>query len=172
MQKTTTTSTIAVVNQAAGGNRVLNDGLGPSLFSRYTRDAITQAGVKYIMIFEGVNDIGTAATDSASQTAVGDKLIAAFKQIAGDARKAGIRVFGATITPLGTSYGNAGREATRQRVNKWILASGGVYDAVVDFDGILRDPNNAANLASKYNSGDGTFSLPVLNLSEAFRGIC
>lgn len=88
MQKNQLTQ-IGVNNQAAGGNRVLADGLGPSLISRYTRDAITQAGVKYIMIFEGVNDIGSAGTDSGTQTTIGDQLIAAFTTIAADAKKAG-----------------------------------------------------------------------------------
>ena len=80
---------IGVNNQAAGGNRVLADGLGPSLISRYKRDGINQAGVKYIMIFEGVNDIGSAGTDQGTQTNIGNQLISAFTQIAADAKKAG-----------------------------------------------------------------------------------
>ncbi|TVY81081.1 hypothetical protein LSUE1_G003171 [Lachnellula suecica] len=147
MQASPATQNIGVVNEAAGGNCVLSGGLGPPLMTRYTRDGITQQGVKYIMIFEGVNDIGSGASDTS--------LIAAFKQIAADARKAGILVFGATITPLGTSYYSASREAIRQKVNKWIMASGGVYDAAVDFDAIVRDSSNPSQLASKYNSGDG-----------------
>lgn len=145
---------IAIGNQAAGGNRVLQDGLGPSLISRYSRDAITQSGVKYVFIFEGVNDIGTAGADQNSQTTVGNNLIAAFQQIAADCKKAGIAVFAATITPLGQSYGNSIREATRQRINSWIATSG-AFDAVVDFAKILGDPAAQSQLASKYNSGDG-----------------
>jgi len=147
---------IGVNNQAAGGNRVLQDGLGPSLISRYRRDAIQQAGVKYIMIFEGVNDIGTASTDRGTQTRTGDSLIAAFAQIATDARSAGIAVFAATITPFsgpGQSYSNPTREATRQRVNTWILTSG-TFDAVVDFDGIIRDPATPSQIAARYHGGD------------------
>jgi hypothetical protein len=120
MQKNSATSNIGVNNQAAGGNRVLQDGLGPSLISRYTRDGINQEGVKYVMIFEGVNDIGTAGADQSSQTQVGNSLISAFKQIAADARKAGLLVFAATITPFCApsgasqqSYSSATREATR-----------------------------------------------------------
>ncbi|KAH8601758.1 SGNH hydrolase-type esterase domain-containing protein [Bisporella sp. PMI_857] len=155
MQKSSLTN-IGVNNQAAGGNRVLADGLGPSLISRYKRDAITQAGVKYVMIFEGVNDIGTAGTDSGTQTNIGNQLISAFTQIAADAKKAGIAVFAATITPFsgsGQSYSNPTREATRQKVNTWIKTSG-TFDAVVDFDQILRDPSTPSQLASKYNGGD------------------
>lgn len=147
---------IAVDNQAAGGNRVLQDGLGPSLISRYKRDAIQQAGVKYIMIFEGVNDIGTAGTDQNSQTQVGDNLIAAFTQIANDAHAAGIPIFVATITPFsgpGQGYSNPTREATRQKINAWFTSSG-LFDAVVDFDSIVRDPAAPSQLASQYNSGD------------------
>ena len=70
-----------MLNQAAGGNRVLADGLGPNAFSRIDRDVFSQPGVKYMMIFEGVNDIGTAATDETSQQLVGDRLIGAFRQI-------------------------------------------------------------------------------------------
>ncbi|RDL40069.1 SGNH hydrolase [Venustampulla echinocandica] len=148
---------VGVNNQAAGGNAVLTGGLGPTLLTRYTRDGITQAGVKYLCIFEGVNDIGGGGTDSGTQTRIGDSLIAAFKQIAADAKKAGIITIGATITPFGgngQSYSNPTREATRQKVNKWILNSGGVFDATVDFDKAVRDPNQASQLASKYDGGD------------------
>jgi lysophospholipase L1-like esterase len=160
MQKNSATSNIGVNNQAAGGNRVLQDGLGPSLISRYTRDAINQEGVKYVMIFEGVNDIGTAGADQSSQTQVGNSLISAFKQIAADAHKAGLLVFAATITPFCApggasqqSYSSTTREATRQKVNSWISTSG-TFDAVIDFDKIVHDPSAVSQLASKYNSGD------------------
>jgi lysophospholipase L1-like esterase len=151
---------IGVNNQAAGGNRVLQDGLGPSLISRYKRDAIQQAGIRYVMIFEGVNDIGSASTDQGTQTRIGDSLIAAFKQIASDTHAAGIPIFAATITPFCApggasqqSYSDKTREATRQRVNLWITTSG-TFDAVIDFDKILHDPSTPSQLASKFNSGD------------------
>ncbi|KFY05324.1 hypothetical protein O988_00060 [Pseudogymnoascus sp. VKM F-3808] len=147
---------IGVNNQAAGGNRVLQDGLGPSLISRYKRDAIEQEGVKYIMIFEGVNDIGTAGADENSQAQVGDKLISAFTQIANDASAAGIPIFAATITPCsgpGQAYSGAAREATRQKVNAWFTSSG-LFDAVIDFDAIVHDPAEPSQLAQEYNSGD------------------
>ncbi len=92
---------IGVNNQAAGGNCVLNGGLGPTLLSRYKRDAITQQGVKYVMIFQGVNDIGGGGTDSGTQSNIGNQLISAFKQIAAECKAAGIKVFAATITPFG-----------------------------------------------------------------------
>jgi lysophospholipase L1-like esterase len=161
MQKNAATSNIGVNNEAAGGNCVLSGGLGPTLLSRYTRDSITQEGVKYVMIFEGVNDIGGAGADQSTQTRIGDSLISAFKQIAADAHKAGLLVFAATITPFSApgfstakqSYSSSVREATRQKVNTWIMTSG-TFDAVIDFDKIVHDPSAVSQLASKYNSGD------------------
>jgi lysophospholipase L1-like esterase len=157
MQKNGITN-VGVNNQAAGGNTVLTGGLGPTLLTRYTRDAINQQGVKYVMIFEGVNDIGGGGTDQGTQTQIGDRLIAAFKQIAADCKKAGITVFAATITPFSSpgsqqSYSNPVREATRQKVNNWILTSG-TFDAVVDFDKILHNPSTVSQLAPNYNGGD------------------
>ncbi|CAA7260539.1 unnamed protein product [Cyclocybe aegerita] len=151
---------IAVCNQAAGGNRVLADGLGPSLLSRYKRDALDQPGVKWILIFEGVNDLGTGAANSDTQTQIANRLIAAFEQIAADAKAKGVKVFGATITafsaPGGASqqgYSDPTREAARQTVNNWILTSG-TYDAVIDFDKFLRDPSTPSQLAQQYHGGD------------------
>ena len=155
MQKAGITN-IGVNNQAAGGNCVLNGGLGPTLLSRYKRDAITQQGVKYVMIFEGVNDIGGGGTDSGTQNNIGNQLISAFKQIAADCKAAGIKVFAATITPFGgsgQSYSNPTREQTRQKVNEWILTSGS-FDAVVDFSKLVENPSTKGQLASKFDGGD------------------
>lgn len=155
MQKNPSTANIAVVNQAAGGNRILADGLGPNALGRIERDVLSQSGVKFAMIFEGVNDIGTAATDVASQTTVGDQVILAFQQIISRVHTFGIPIFGATITPFGgNAYDDPNREKTRQRVNTWIRTSG-KFDHVFDFDAILRNPSNASQLNPSFNSGDG-----------------
>jgi lysophospholipase L1-like esterase len=155
--QTSNITNIGIGNQAAGGNRVLADGLGPSLISRYTRDAITQPGTKWVMVFEGVNDIGSAGTSSQVQQQIGDQLIRAFTQIAGDAKKAGLITIGATITPFsgsGQSYSDPTREKTRQRVNQWIQTSG-TFDHVVDFAKVVANPNTPSQLDSKYDgSGD------------------
>ncbi|KAL1968399.1 hypothetical protein VTN77DRAFT_1928 [Rasamsonia byssochlamydoides] len=163
MQQNPSTASIAVLNQAAGGNRILQDGLGPNVISRVDRDILAQSGVRYAMIFEGVNDIGEAAPDPASQQAIGDSLIWAYRQIAARIHAQGIPFFAATITPFGTPpgsnasdiqpYSNPVREQTRQRINNWIRTSG-VFDAVIDFDKILRDPGNPSVLAPQYDSGD------------------
>ncbi|KAL2132112.1 hypothetical protein VTI74DRAFT_4201 [Chaetomium olivicolor] len=147
---------IAVVNQAAGGNTVLSGGLGPTLLSRYKRDALQVAGVKYVMIFEGVNDIGSGETDSGSQNGIGSRLQQAFEQIVKDCKAAGLRTIGGTITPFGgngQSYSNPTREQTRVKVNEWILRSG-VFDKTVDFAGMVGDPAVKSQLAAKYDGGD------------------
>ncbi|KAK4147690.1 SGNH hydrolase-type esterase domain-containing protein [Dichotomopilus funicola] len=148
--------TISVGNMAAGGNRILADGLGPNALGRVERDVLAHNGVRYAIVYEGVNDIGTAATDEASQKLVGDRVLTALDQIVSRLHGAGIAVFGATITPMsgpGQVYGDPVREKQRQRVNDWIRHSGR-FDAVVDFDKVVRDPKNATQLAEEYNSGD------------------
>ncbi|GAB1314559.1 hypothetical protein MFIFM68171_04769 [Madurella fahalii] len=147
---------IGVNNQAAGGNAVLQGGLGPTLLTRYRRDALETAGVKYVMIFEGVNDIGGGPTDGGSQTNLGNRLQQAFQQIARDCHAAGIKTIGATITQFsgsGQSYSNPTRDQTRVRVNQWILTSG-TFNATVDFATIVGDPNRPSQLASRYDGGD------------------
>jgi len=158
MQGNTSTANIAVLNQAAGGNRILADGLGPNALGRIDRDVLSHSGVAYAMIFEGVNDIGVADTSVATQQSIGTTLIEAFEQIATRVHALGIPMFAATITPFcGNSsiqpYSDLEREKTRQRVNTWIRSSG-TFDAVIDFDAILRDPKNASQLNPLYNSGD------------------
>ncbi|KAF8159147.1 extracellular GDSL-like lipase/acylhydrolase [Crassisporium funariophilum] len=159
MQQNSATSNIAVVNQAAGGNRILNDGLGPNALGRIDRDVLSQSGIKYAMIFEGVNDIGTAPATVADQQLVGDRLIQAFKQIIARVHTFQIPIFAATITPFSAPnstiqpYSDPRREATRQRINTFIRTSG-LFDAVVDFDAILKDPRIPSQLNPTFNSGD------------------
>ncbi|KAL1879926.1 hypothetical protein VTK73DRAFT_6622 [Phialemonium thermophilum] len=150
---------IAVINEAAGGNRVLYDGLGPNALGRIDRDVLSgPAGARYALVYEGVNDIGTCSTDPEAQRSMADRLIAAFDQIATRLHRAGIPAFGATITPFCGDpsvqpYSNPVREAQRQRVNEWIRSSGR-FDAVVDFDAAVRDPRNASQLNPEFDSGD------------------
>ncbi|OJD36925.1 extracellular gdsl-like lipase acylhydrolase [Diplodia corticola] len=153
---------IAIANQAAGGNRVLADGLGPNALGRFDRDVLAQPGVAYALLFEGVNDIGSAADEAGAQRAVGDALIAAYKQFALRARAAGLPLFGATITPFNAPgfdaaaqpYSGRERERTRQRVNEFVRNSGGVFDVVVDFDAAVRDADDETMLRAEYDSGD------------------
>ncbi|KAJ7689479.1 extracellular GDSL-like lipase/acylhydrolase [Mycena rosella] len=161
MQQNPATSQIAVNNQAAGGNRILADGLGPNALGRIDRDVLSQSGVKYAMIFEGVNDIGVADATTAAQTDIGNRVIAAFQQIVTRVHAHGIPIFAATITPFGAPanessiqpYSSPVREITRQRVNTWIRTSG-VFDAVIDFDKVVADPAIPSQLNPEFNSGD------------------
>ncbi|KAH0283469.1 extracellular GDSL-like lipase/acylhydrolase, partial [Aureobasidium sp. EXF-3399] len=159
MQKNPATSNIAVCNQAAGGNRVLSDGNGPNAAGRVERDVIAQSAAKYAMIFEGVNDVGTAGLDAASQELVYQRLVQAYKQMVTRMHTFGIPVFAATITPIGAQNATAGtytqpeRVATVQRVNDFIRTSG-TFDAVFDFNAWLADPNMPTQLNPIYDSGD------------------
>ncbi|MEU0791987.1 SGNH/GDSL hydrolase family protein [Amycolatopsis sp. NPDC005961] len=141
----------AVVNQAAGGNRVLQDGLGPNVLARLDRDLLAQSGVSRAIVFEGINDLGTAAPEAAASTAA--DLIDAYDQILTRAHAAGIQVYGATLTPFGgnSAYDSPEREAARTVVNTWIR---GHFDAVLDFDRVVRDPAAPARLLPAYDVGD------------------
>lgn len=150
---------IAYGNQGAGGNRILDDGNGPNALGRWTRDVAAHTGVKYAMIFEGVNDIGTASNDTTSQALVGEQVVFAYEQMIARAHAMGIPLFGATITPFGAPnttvqpYSDPVREKTRQAVNAWIRTPGH-FDAVVDFDAVVRDPADPSQLRPEWNSGD------------------
>lgn len=166
------TSGIAILNQAAGGNRVLNDGLGPNALARLDRDVLAQSGVKWLVVLEGINDIGTAAATEAAQKRVADDLIAAYDQIITRAHAVGIKVFGATLLPFGGNGFDdpAGfREAARQTVNEWIRTSR-AFDAVLDFDRVTRDPANPRQLLPAYDTGDHLHMNPTgyRALADAF----
>ena len=147
---------VGVLNQGIGGNNLLHDGLGPSALSRFDRDVIAQSGVRWVLVFEGVNDIGgSRETTSGGQTPnVADGIIQAYQQLIVRAHTHGLRIYGATITPFGKSqYSSDATEAARQKVNTWIRTSG-QFDAVVDFDKATRDPNAPSQLAADVDSGD------------------
>ncbi|GHI09605.1 SGNH hydrolase [Streptomyces cellostaticus] len=115
LQTRAATSDIAVLNQAAGGNRVLNDGLGPNVLARLDRDVLSRSGVSWLILFEGVNDIGTADATPGAQRAVGDDLIAGYRQIVVRAHAQGIRVYGATLTPFGAAPSTTMRRGSGRR---------------------------------------------------------
>jgi lysophospholipase L1-like esterase len=160
LQKSSATKHISFGNLAAGGNRILADGLGPNAFGRIDRDVLAHPGVKYAMVFEGVNDIGTSNTSAAAQDELYARLTVAYQQIVTLIHAHGIPVFGATITPFsapsnftGQPYSDPAREVTRQRVNKFIRESG-TFDEVVDFDKWLADPKIPSQLNPLYDGGD------------------
>lgn len=144
---------VAFGNQAAGGNAILSGGLGPTLLTRYQRDAIEQPGVKYVMIFEGVNDLGNGPQDQGGASGLADRIIDAYKKIIADSKAKGYITIGATITPFtgqGQSYGSPGREAARQKVNEWIMTSG-EFDHSVDFAAFI---GQGDALKSQFDGGD------------------
>nr|RBQ97485.1 hypothetical protein FVER53263_09446 [Fusarium verticillioides] len=149
---------VAVNNMAAGGNAILSGGLGPILLQRYKRDALEQPGAKFVVVFEGVNDIGPSATDEATQKRIKDGLIAAYTQIANDIMKAGMTTIGATITQmLGNQYHSPEREVTRVAINDWILKNG-TFDHTVDFASLI---GSGEKLLPQYDSGDGLHPNPA-----------
>ncbi|MFI9812584.1 SGNH/GDSL hydrolase family protein [Saccharothrix variisporea] len=159
-----TTSSVAVLNQGTGGNRVLDDGIGPSALARFDRDVVAQSGVRWLVLFEGVNDIGTAEASAVAQKQLADDLCAGYEQIVVRAHAHGIKVYGATLAPLGGSQAYddpAGhREAARQAVNAWIRDAG-VFDAVLDFDAVARDPEEPRRLLAAYDEGDHLHLTPA-----------
>jgi lysophospholipase L1-like esterase len=154
----TATAHIAIVNQGIGGNRVLSDGSlfqGANALARLDRDVLSQPGVKWLMLLEGINDIGnaTAKTGSAPSLTAAD-LISAYRQIIERARSHGIKVIGCTLTPYeGANYFREEGEAIRQEVNAWIRTSG-AYDGVVDFDAAVRDPAHPRRIKREFDPGD------------------
>jgi lysophospholipase L1-like esterase len=152
---------VAVINAGIGGNRLLQDGLGPSLVSRFERDVLARGNVSHAIVFIGVNDIGVQRRDQADTPAALAAMLedvkAAHRQLIARAHAKGVCVIGATITPfMGSSYygPQAANEALRQSINDWVRQSG-AFDAVLDFDGVLRDPARPGYLAKTYDSGDG-----------------
>jgi lysophospholipase L1-like esterase len=150
------TANVGVLNEGIGGNCILRGGLGPTALSRFDRDVIGQSGVKSVLIFEGVNDIGgtRAAVARGEFSTAADGIIFALEQFILRAHAHGIRAYGATITPFGHSgYDSPSTETDRTKVNTWIRTSG-KFDGVVDFDKAVRDPQAPTALDSAADSGD------------------
>jgi lysophospholipase L1-like esterase len=146
------TARIGVLNQGIGGNRLLHNGLGPPALARLDRDVLEQPGVRWLIVFEGVNDLGTAPPDVRGDVA--QHVIAAYEEIICKAHARNIRVYGATITPFGgSSYASPAREANWQTVNQWIRTSGR-FDAAIDFAAAVRDPTDPSRLAAPLDCGD------------------
>jgi lysophospholipase L1-like esterase len=143
----------AVLNEAISGNRILHEGAGPSALARFDRDVLAQSGVKYLIILEGINDIGRTARDLDDHTTAPD-LIAALDQLITRAHAHGIAVIGATLTPYkGAGYYSEKGEAMRQQVNQWIR-TGGAYDGVIDMEKAISDPAHPDTMLPADDHGD------------------
>lgn len=150
LQADSATVKIGVLNQGIGGNRVLRGGLGPTALSRFERDVLDQSGVRYLIVFEGVNDIG----EEGHEVETAEELIQAYRLFIEKAHEQGILVYGATILPFGGSqYDNKENEETRLKVNHWIRNSG-AFDAVLDFAAAVEDPEEPGKLYNLYDCGD------------------
>ncbi|MBN1926120.1 MAG: T9SS type A sorting domain-containing protein [Prolixibacteraceae bacterium] len=137
------TSHIGVLNLGIGATTVAGNGPTTGL-SRYNDDLLTQSGIRWIIMFYGVNDIGGGRNAS--------EIINAYQQIIDDARSMNIKVYGATITPFkGSSYYSAAHENVRNDVNEWIRAPGN-FDACIDFDRAIRDPLDTAKMAAEFSN--------------------
>ncbi len=138
-----------VSNEGISGNGVLNFGFGPSALTRFDRDVLSTPGARYLVVLEGINDIGNNDPNT-----IGNDLIAGYRQLIRRGHSSGLYVYGGTLTPIGGSlYDSPEHEAVRQAVNDWIRNSG-EFDAAIDFDAAVRDPAASTRLLARYDSGD------------------
>jgi lysophospholipase L1-like esterase len=149
-----------VLNQGIGGNHLLTDGSGQNVLARFDRDVLAQTGVRYVIVLEGVNDLGgltrNGAVSPAEHEEFVDRLLSAYEQVIARAHAHGIQVIGATILPYSGSdyyHPDAVNEADRIAVNRWIRTPGH-FDAVVDLDKVIADPNHPDRMLPEYDSGD------------------
>lgn len=161
------TRDVGVSNQGIGGNHLLTDGLGPNALARLDRDVLAQAGVRWLIVFEGVNDLGGLTREGeVTQAAHAERVqrvLAAYEQIIVRAHTHGLRVIGATITPyVGSDYyhPSPSSEADRQAINQWIRSENH-FDAVLDFDAVTRDPRQPDRFRSTYDCGDHLHPSPA-----------
>jgi lysophospholipase L1-like esterase len=149
MQANPATAPLSVLNQGIGGNAVLSGGLGPTAIARFDRDVLSQRGVRWLIVLEGVNDIGGSGDAS-----VAGRLISAYDGLIDAAHERGLLVYGVPILPFGDSgYDSPLHEAARQEVNAWVRTSGR-FDAVIDLDRVVADPAVPNRLLPAYDSGD------------------
>jgi lysophospholipase L1-like esterase len=149
---------LGMLNEGLDGNRLLHDVLGPNGLARFDRDVLSQPGLAYVIVQLGNNDIFTL--DPSEEVTV-DQIIQGHKQLIEQAHAKGLKIFGCTLTPVqgfllpGTPFPvfTPAKELKRQAFNAWIRSSGN-YDAVIDFDRVLRDPNQPARILPAFDSGD------------------
>jgi lysophospholipase L1-like esterase len=155
-----------VVNMGISGNRVLADGAGQSALARFDRDVLATPGVKAVIVFEGVNDLGISyghpqgplaeafKTMAPPHQVTSESMIAGYRQLIMRAHAHGLKVIGATITPYGGAmYYSPEGEAVRQAINTWIR-TGKELDGVLDFDAAIRDPGKPSQIKEGFHMGD------------------
>lgn len=160
LQANPATRNVCVINEGISGNRVLLNGTGPAAIARLNRDVLSQPGVKYMIVLEGINDLGHLAREgNVSQTSINTlvkHITEAYQQIIDAAHARGIKVIGGTLTPYGGSgYDKAGGsrfQAAWRKINTWIRQPGH-FDAVVDFDKATADPKHPERFAPGLGAG-------------------
>jgi lysophospholipase L1-like esterase len=151
--KNPATKNRAVLNLGIGGNCVVRGGQGEPAAIRFDRDILSQQNVKWLIISEGINDIGgVRSADQAAKMA--NDLIDAYKAMINKAHAKGIKVYGTTILPFAkSSYDKDFRHPIKDIVNNWIRTSGN-FDGVIDFEKVMSDPQNPNTLLPDLHSGD------------------
>ena len=156
---------VDVANQGISGNRVLGDGAGVSALARFDRDVLATPGLAYVIVFEGINDIGVGYAPKDGPSArffppnagpppTAEDLIAADRQMIARAHELGVKIYGATIAPYeGAAYASPEGDKVREAVNHWIRTSH-AFDGVLDFDKALRDPAHPARIRDGFHAGD------------------
>lgn len=154
---------IAVANAGISGARLLRDGMGQNALARFDQDVLAQPGVSDVIVLLGINDIGWPGSPFApgERPVAFEDLTAAYRQLVTMAHLRGVRVTAGTLPPFegaleGTPYAghySRDKDALRERLNTWIRGAG-AFDAVVDFDAVLRDPARPRRLRPGYDSGD------------------
>lgn len=143
------TAHLSILNQGIGGNAVLQGGIGPTAQQRFQRDVLEQRGVRYLIVLEGVNDLGGADDDG-----IAERMIAGYDGLIERAHAHGLLVYGVPILPFaGFRYETPARLRARQTINEWIRTSGR-FDAVLDLDAVVRDPQAQERLLPQYDSED------------------
>jgi lysophospholipase L1-like esterase len=167
LQSNPATRGIAVLNHGIGGNRLLLDGLGPNALARFDRDVLAQAGVRWVIVLEGINDLGNLSREhpasAEDHATLVHRITGAYAQMIERAHAHGLTIIGATVTPDGGSdfyHPDAANEADRQAVNRWIRTPGR-FDAVIDFDAAVRDPSDPRRLQPGFDSGDHLHPSPA-----------
>jgi lysophospholipase L1-like esterase len=155
-----TGETLSVVDEGIGGNRLLNTApcCGVSALARFKRDVLHRAGVREVILLEGINDIGqsqhTGASSAPHNDISAEQIIGGYRRLIAEAHAAHLRIFGATILPFrGARYWTSAGEAKREAINGWILHSG-AFDGVIDFSDAVEDAGVPTMLNPAYDSGD------------------
>jgi lysophospholipase L1-like esterase len=148
LQAQVATNGWSVVNAGIGSNRLLHDTPSTNALSRFDRDVLSVPGVEALIVLLGINDIQYSRRYPAEEVRAPEE-IAAFRQLIDRAHAAGLRIYGATITPFeGSADYTSEGEADRQAMNSFIRS--GAFDGVVDFDAVVRDPAQPTRLRPEF----------------------